>query len=148
MYYSYIASSANVSGTEAGGMQGQFLLPNGTVEELESGLAYMSKYISSIPGIQGTFKAKQFSSLYARYEVYKNQDPCNINEAIGSRLLDAKALSDPAALKKAMEVTIPKGLAANVNLVSGPGGWKAKPAGGSNALNPGWRNSYLEYGKY
>lgn len=58
----------------------------------------------------------------------------------------AKALSNITALRNAISRSTPPLSAANLNLVSGPGLWAAKPAGGSDSVTPAWRSTYIEYG--
>lgn len=70
------------------------------------------------------------------------------NNAVGNRLLDKKALSNITALERAMKAATPSGTLANLNLVAGPGLWTAKPAGGSDAVTPAWRKTYVEYGMW
>ncbi len=95
--------------------------------------------------IQLSVAPKQFKNLYDWYKVYKNTIPIGSNDAVGNRLLDAKALSNVTELRKAIEVATPVGTLANLNLVAGPGLWHAKPAGGNNSVGPFWRRSYVEY---
>ena len=146
--YSYLSSAYPYNGSVVSGYVGQFLMPNATSADLLKATSFLREYVSSITGVIAVFAPAQYPSLYAWYKIDKNTNPVGNNEAIASRLLDAKALSDVKALRAAMETSLPAGGLVNVNLVSGPGLWHAKPPGGSDSVNPGWRKSYLEYGMF
>ena len=147
MGYSYLSPAYPYNGTILGGFLGSFLMPNGTLSELEKAVAYMQEYISSIPGAKLTIVPVQYDSLYAWYQANKNEMPIGGNNAVGNRLLDGKALSNVTALRVAMKKATPSGTLANLNLVAGPGLWAAKPAGGSDSVTPAWRRAYVEYGQ-
>lgn len=124
------------------------MLPNGTTAEMESAIAPIRDYVSSVPGVQASFVPGHYPDLYSRYKIYKNTMPIGGNNAVGNRLLDAKALSDETRLREAIKVATPPGTVANLNFVAGPGTWDAQPAGGSDSVTPAWRKSYIEYGQY
>ena len=63
------------------------------------------------------------------------------NAALGSRLLDAKALQAPIeTVAKALKTAFPQ-LVLLGNFVSGPGVWNARPAGGIGSMTPAWRSA-------
>ena len=148
MGYSYLSPAYPYNGSVLGGYIGQFLMPNGTVAEAEEATGFLAEYISTIPGARLSLIPVQYDSIFAWYQVNKNTAPIGGNEAVGNRLLDAKALSNITALREAMTISTPQGGLANVNLVAGPGLWKAKAAGGGDSVTPAWRKAYLEYGGY
>src|SRR6266536_482738 len=77
-----------------------------------------------------------------------NNGPLNAggDGLIGSRLLDGKALTaDLTALKEALKGTALSGIT-SMYLVSGHGVHNAVVPGGSNAVNPAWRTSYVHSG--
>ncbi|MCJ1335552.1 hypothetical protein MMC09_000824 [Bachmanniomyces sp. S44760] len=64
---------------------------------------------------------------------------------IGNRFLDEKALTSPSieSLARTLRAAYPTvGLLFNV--VSGPGVWNAKPAGGPGSMTPAWRSAIVE----
>ena len=148
MGYCYITSSYNLSGTDVGGYLGALILPNGTLAELQEATLFAQEYIGTIKGLTTSFHGTEYPSFLAYYEATKNTDPIGFNERVGNRLLDGKALSNLTALRKAIEVATPAGTIANLNLIAGPGLWKAKPAGGSDSVTPAWRKAYVEYGTF
>lgn len=119
--------------------------PNGTLLQLDEATEFLQEYIGSIPGVQLSIIPTQYSSVYEFYEAIKNTAPIGSNVAVGSRLLDGKALSNATALRAAMDQATPAGTVANLNLVAGPGLWAAEPAGGSVSVTPAWRSAYVEY---
>ena len=146
MGYSYISPSFPYNGSIAGGFLGGFLLPNGTVEELQEATAFLRDAVAAIPGVEASYIPTQLPNLWSWYEAAKNEAAIGQNRAIGNRLLDAKALSNLTALRGAMQKATPSGTLANLNLVSGPGLRNAVPAGGSDSVTPAWREAYVEYG--
>lgn len=148
MGYSYISPNISYNGSVVGGFLGSFLLPNGTVEELADATAFLKDELSAIPGVLADYTPQQLPSLWAWYRTGKNQQPIGANAALGNRLLDAKALSNRTALLAAMQKATPSGTVANLNLISGPGLRNARPAGGSDSVNPAWRQAYIEYGMF
>jgi len=128
-----------------GGVLGELILPNGTIDQLTEATTELQEFISSIKGVRAQFVPTQYPSLYARYLVNKNIAPIGANSAIGNRLLDGKALTDTTTLRAAMEKATPAGTVANLNFIAGPGLWAAKPAGGSDSVTPAWREAYVQY---
>ena len=66
-----------------------------------------------------------------------------IDSQLGSRLLDEKALSLPlSSLAEGLSTAYPDFVLLG-NLVSGPGVWNAKPAGGLGSMTPAWRKAVV-----
>ena len=63
---------------------------------------------------------------------------------LGSRLLDKKALSIPVNEIAPNLAAAYGDLVILANLVSGPGVWNAKPAGGLGSMTPAWRKTVVE----
>lgn len=79
------------------------------------------------------------------YEWWQVQIPpgavATVDSSLGSRLLGESALSLPLAeLAEGLSTAYP-GLVLLRNLVSGPGVWNAKPAGGLGSMTPVWRKA-------
>ena len=144
--YTFIAPETPYNGTTVGGFLGTFQLPNATVAELQEAIEPLQKAIAAIPGVTASYIPTQYPSLYSWYQVNKNRGAVGGNNAVGNRLLDAKALSNVTALRAAMQKATPPGTIATQNLVSGPGVRDAVPAGGSDSVLPAWRDAYIEYG--
>ena len=147
MGYSYLSAAYPYNGSVVGGLIGALSQPNGTVAEMEKATRFLQEQLVIIPGVQSSFTSVQYPSLYAWYVANKNVAPIGKNNAVGNRLLDADALSNVTALRAAMKKATPVGTLANLNLVAGPGLWKAKPAGGTDSVTPAWRSAYVEYGE-
>ncbi|KAL8776126.1 MAG: hypothetical protein Q9213_008381, partial [Squamulea squamosa] len=91
-----------------------------------------------------TRSSRYFSSFYDWWKVYSPPGAVAFDSQIGNRFIDEKALSIPLQkiadyLKEAYGDLI-----LIANLVSGPGMWNAKPAGGLGAMSPGWRKTIVE----
>ncbi|KAM6514032.1 hypothetical protein FALCPG4_015212 [Fusarium falciforme] len=94
--------------------------------------------VQVIPGIT------PYKSFLAWFDVTYDQRTAGNSSYLVSRLLDKHALqSDRTSLSAAVEKALRNlgGMAAL--LVSGKGVHDAVPRGGSNAVNPGWRKSYV-----
>lgn len=65
-----------------------------------------------------------------------------------SSLLDEKSLSDTHALGEAFDTASKLTGFVSYFMVAGKGVQEAKPAGGSNAVNPAFRRAYVHAGKY
>ena len=66
---------------------------------------------------------------------------------VGSRLLDAKALTADASETIPIWKQFTAAGESNAYIVSGKGVWDAQIAGGSNSVNPAWRKSYVHASK-
>jgi hypothetical protein len=135
------------------GLLGSFIL-----QDIESDEAVTKAFNPINKTIQQRWPDKvQFYTIVEQFDSFlgwfdKNYD---MNSAGGStylvsRLLDAKALTgNDEALKGALEVVLSSGnLSSMLNhMVAGKGVQEAKPRGGSNAVNPAWRTTYVHVGK-
>jgi hypothetical protein len=108
----------------------------------------IDKINSTWPGtVKFIGNEQQYSNFYSWWYPNRDTSPYGNDIMIGSRLLDGESLSRPAEeIKKMLKMAIPTAGGANVNMVSGKKVWSAKPSGGSNAVNPAWRKSYLHFG--
>ena len=102
MSYSYIAPAQQYNGTLVGGALGALILPNGTVEEIGAAAEFLRQKLADVPGTTVQFTPIQYASVYDWYESTKNAQPIGRDNAVGNRLLDAKALSNLTALEVAM----------------------------------------------
>ena len=88
-----------------------------------------------------------FPDFWTWYQLTNGPKTAGIDEMIGSRLIDKKALTgNLTALREAFKTATPPGSATSAYLVSGKGVFDAKPRGGSNAVNPAWRKAYVHSG--
>lgn len=84
-----------------------------------------------------------YPSFASWLEVYSDKDPSGYDLWVGSHLLDATSLtSNSTAVGQAFEI-----FSGQAFLVSGNGTRYAKPRGGSNAINPSWRKTYVHASK-
>ncbi|KAF4626250.1 hypothetical protein G7Y89_g11910 [Cudoniella acicularis] len=147
-----ISISANQTGN-FGGFAGVFLLPavspSNTTTSLEQAILPIVEEIqSSYPGLFiSTNTSATYPSFYDWWITSNGPDWGGIDLMVGSRLLDAEALSgNLTALKEAMmgATTTTMGQAGlMVDFVSGVGVWDAKPRGGGNSVNPAWRRAVV-----
>lgn len=88
--------------------------------------------------------SQSFDSFLDWYNVNYDQGQAGGGTYLASRLIDGKALKgDAKALAEAYKSAMGPGSGASAFMVAGKGVQEAKPAGGSNAVNPGWRKAYL-----
>ena len=157
--YAYALPQYDYEGQAASIWESLFLMPNSSIAKLESIMSFFSEYVNTTWSGQITLippTTTQFPTVYAYYQANKNQAPVGENDIITSRLLDGAALSKNVSLiREYVQTSLPTSAdsntdiippVVNINLISGPGLWKAVPAGGSDSVNPVWRRAYLEYG--
>jgi hypothetical protein len=150
----------NVSGADYGmpgyinGFVGMFMLPllspsntsdnilaavNATIIKAQKGAE--DQFFSSVTG-------KTYDDFWAYYKDNNGPSNAGSDNILGSRLLDREALTgNRTALKEALTIATGKGVLTS-HLVSGNGVFNAKIPGGSNAVNPAWRSSYIHAGSY
>lgn len=88
-----------------------------------------------------------YPDFWAWYKIGNGPRDGGDDKILGSRLLDAKALTgNLTALAEAYQKASPVDTEMGVFLVSGKGVHNAKPRGGSNAVNPAWRTAYVHSG--
>ncbi|KAL2017376.1 hypothetical protein VTK56DRAFT_2256 [Thermocarpiscus australiensis] len=127
--------------------QGLFLagvLPDSTPEALhplfDSILAHVN---ATWPGYQLLFSPKAFPSFYAWYQENYDQSPAGLDTYVGSRLLDAAALTGNLTRSADAFARFANGSLGTAYLVSGKGVHEARPRGGGNAVVPAWRKAYV-----
>jgi hypothetical protein len=85
-----------------------------------------------------------YPSFASWLDVYSDKDPSGYDLWVGSHLLDATSLtSNSTAVGQAFKI-----FSGQAFLVSGNGTRNAKPRGGSNAINPSWRKTYVHASKF
>jgi hypothetical protein len=128
------------------GMIGKFIMVNTTnPADMDAIFEPLFNYINSTWG--GTFvigaSITSYPSFYAWYEENYDSSPVGYENVMGSRLLDAAALSANATATKLAFEQFAGGDLTTAYIVSGKGVWNAKPRGGSNAVLPAWRNTIV-----
>jgi hypothetical protein len=117
------------------------------MEYLEATVERLLSYINST--YPGEFYLDYYNATtYPSFEAYyiPNNGPNNAGNDMlaGSRLLPAEALTaNMTALKIALQGFIPPLGVAEAYLVVGQGVKNAVPRGGSDAVNPAWRNAIV-----
>lgn len=87
---------------------------------------------------------EEYSSFLKWFGVHYDQDTAGNSSYLVSRLLSKDALDgDQDALKGALKSAMGSSGGMGAFLVSGKGVRDAQPRGGSDAVNPGWRKSYV-----
>lgn len=95
------------------------------------------------PGYEFLANTSVYKDHFSWYLENYDNSPVGYENIMGSRLLDQKALQqNESAVVKAME-TFSQGGYATVYIVSGKGVHEAVPRGGSNAVLPAWRRTYV-----
>ncbi|KAH7232093.1 hypothetical protein B0J15DRAFT_539316 [Fusarium solani] len=87
---------------------------------------------------------EEYPSFLKWFDVHYDQDTAGNSSYLVSRLLSKEALDgDQDALKRALKSAMGPSGGMGAFLVAGKGVRDAKPRGGSDAVNPGWRKSYV-----
>lgn len=91
-----------------------------------------------------------FDSFLEWYEIHFDATtPVGVNAIGVSRLLDEQVLtSDSEAFKHALDGSMETSGFVQAFMVAGKGVQEATPRGGSSAVNPGWRSSYVHARTY
>ena len=98
---------------------------------------------STWPAYFGIIVPTPYDSFAAWYAVNYDQSAAGHDQWVGSHLLDYNALTgNLTALADAYKQMVVQG-GATAYLVGGHGVMDAQPRGGSNAVNPGWRKTYV-----
>lgn len=139
---------------QVGAFEGEFVLPvlshYNTSASVEAALNPIFANINATYPNQWEFSVNTttYSSFYEWYKDFNGPDYAGIDLAVGSRLLDEKALtSNLTALRVGLQNSFAPGNGGQINLVSGKGVRDAVPRGGSDAVLPAWRESLVHYSK-
>lgn len=151
MAYSYIFTNTTLCGTPSNCSLffGPFLMldpANGTFEALFAPIvAHISATWPTTVSFQGN--ESRYDNFYSWWFPNRDSGTYGDDILVGSRLIGGQSLAQPAdQVKAALKGATGSIGYANVNMVAGKGVWNAKPAGGSNAVNPAWRKAYLHFG--
>lgn len=90
---------------------------------------------------------KHFDSFLAWYGENYDMGAAGGNLYLISRLLPAEAFQDPKLLGQALVSAAGSSSGTAISFFVGKGVQEAKPAGGSNSINPAWRTAYLHSGE-
>lgn len=111
---------------------------NDTVLERFNGTAFVQ-----------TMPVQSYDSWLDYYEVNFDNNTSGGSAIMVSRLLDEEALAgNHEPLKKALQAATEGTEMIDFYLLGGKGVHNAKPRGGSNAVNPGWRKAYVHTRKF
>jgi hypothetical protein len=147
--YGTIAPNTTVDGEQFGGFQGNFMLSvlssENTTESLTAAITPLIEYVNTT--WPGQFEISTNITIYAQFYdwwvVSAGPKYAGLEIVLGSRLLDAEALSDAGQVKTALQKAIPDQGTISPYLLGGPGVWDAVPRGGSDAVNPAWRSTLV-----
>ncbi|KAI5460548.1 hypothetical protein BGZ63DRAFT_405016 [Mariannaea sp. PMI_226] len=132
---------------EIAGILGDFIIQDkADVEYLESHVAPINQTIQERwPGaVQFYAKTSSYSSFLKWFDDHYDQGTAGNSTYLISRLLDKSTLEDnEAALSNAVKSALRISNGMTAFLVSGKGVHDAKPPGGGDSVNPGWRKSYV-----
>ncbi|KAF9771223.1 hypothetical protein IL306_011141 [Fusarium sp. DS 682] len=97
------------------------------------------------PGlVQFSASKENYSSFLEWYDVYFDKGAAGQTLYLASRLLSKEALAgDVKKLRNALEKSTDAAAGLTAHLIAGKGVAHANPRGGSAAVNPGWRKSYV-----
>lgn len=148
------SSSALGITTAVSGVAGIFMLPalhpENTSESLTTTLQKIADdAVAPFPGqFQTSVTPQSYPDFWGWYESNNGPLDAGFDQELGSRLLDAKALTNGPALKEMFNTVVSDGDILSMFLVSGKGVHNAQPRGGGNAVNPAWRSSYVHTGRF
>lgn len=101
------------------------------------------------PGaVQFIATKEEYGSFLEWYDVYFDQGAAGVTLYLASRLLGEEALGDGKEFRGALEESLIAAGGLTVHLIAGKGVRDAKPRGGSAAVNPGWRKTYIHASKF
>jgi hypothetical protein len=101
------------------------------------------------PGaVQFSATKEVYGSFLEWYDVYFDQGAAGVTLYLASRLVSGEALEGEKKLRGALEESLVSAGGLMVHLIAGKGVREAKPRGGSAAVNPGWRKSYIHASKF
>lgn len=125
-------------------LAGGFYILNATIESFDAVFTPLLTNLSAKYQLEVTHTTTFAPSMYEWWQVqYPPGAVALTDSALGSRLLDEKALSLPLPQLAERLSTAYPGLVLLGNLVSGPGVWNAAPAGGLGSMTPAWRNAVV-----
>lgn len=132
---------------ELAGVMGQFILQDAEdTQYLDNILAPLNQTIQTrwSGGVQMIVGNVAYGSFLEWFDDHYDQGTAGNSSYLVSRLLDKPALQhDQASLAKAVKAAMSVSGGLGAFIVSGKGVHDAKPRGGSDAVNPGWRTSYV-----
>ncbi|KAH8811453.1 hypothetical protein F5884DRAFT_672266 [Xylogone sp. PMI_703] len=150
--YGFMASNTTYNNSQISAFEGVFVMPalsaSNTSASVDAAISPVIANISATyPNQWGFFlNTTTYPSFYDWFKDNNGPNNAGIDMAIGSRLLDEKALtSNLTALKLALQSSTAPGGTPSLYLVSGKGVRDAVPRGGSNAVLPAWRTSLVHY---
>jgi hypothetical protein len=144
--YSYLSPTVPVSG-----LMGLVLMLDTTnSSDITSLFDPIFSYINTTWPGEFAFSATPtwYSSHYAWYEVNYDPSPAGYENVMSSRLLDREALTGNLTMAKEAYELFAAGGGSNMFMVSGKGVHDAVPRGGSNAVLPAWRSTYVHASEY
>jgi len=152
-YYVYAdTSAAEPNPALRGKVYGLWIIPEHTAAQADA-------IISPIEEALGTFNwsdpvsvsryAREVPDFISAWLLQIQPEPVGFDGRLGSRLLDGEALSsDLGKIRSLLKQATPIPQLPSVgHLVAGPGVRNVDIPGGSNAVNPAWRNAYVHLGK-
>lgn len=150
--YTSFAPNTTSNGAQIGALSGSFFLPSlfpsNSSASLSAALAPIVANISATYPNQFFFSsnATSWPSFYDWWSVNSGPNNAGYDLLFGSRLLDERALTaNITALKEAIKGATAPGLGSGALLVSGKGVRDVVPRGGSDAVLPAWRKSFVHY---
>ena len=131
------------------GIGGLFLMTDTNATQMTRLLAPHFYHINDTwPGVAIFANITQYASVNEWFSHNYDPSPSGLDLVMGSRLLDKQALTgNITALKSGLQ-KFSKGDQTTVFIVSGKGVHDAQPRGGSNAILPAWRKTYVHASKF
>ena len=153
--YYYQDPPVTASGSEGGitgFLGGLFLVVNKPSEAAIDAFSPIIEYINCTftNDVTILYLNQDYGTFHDWWFQYKDSSNVGYDMAMGSRLLNADVFSVPSSiLMETIKAGTPLGNdplgGFGGNLVSGPGVWNAVPRGGSNSVNPAWRNGTINH---
>lgn len=144
MGYYNISSVSPFEPTTPLNLAGGVWILNTSVSSFNAIMDPVLDHIQATYPVNITRSSRYFPNFYDWWKVYSPPGAAAADDQIANRLIDEKALSIPLT-KIADYLKVAYGdLIMISNLVSGPGTWNARPAGGLGAMSPAWRKTIVE----
>jgi hypothetical protein len=143
-YFSAVPNPLDGGATTVGGILMSGVLLNSSPDDMRKLWDPVFTHVNATwPGFQTILLPQSFPSFLAWYSENYDTSAAGTNSYVGSRLLDAPALTSNLTKSAAAFESFARGEAATAYLVSGKGVHDAKPRGGGNAVLPAWRKAYV-----
>jgi len=151
MGYYYVQPTTQVDNGTIGSFTWEYLMLNKSAYAVDELMAPINAQLSNASYSKDIVFGgitQEYPGYYSWWSQEIHPRTVGIELALGSRLLDKESLTrNDTRLKEALQAAIPEGSMMLGHLLAGKGVRDARPAGGSDAVNPAWRKAYSHASK-